>query len=599
MPAAALVPPDRTDPPRPRPPRRGNPLPGRDDGDGGFLLVEAVVSVLVVTIVMSALVVLLVTVTHATGRQRSSQIAAHLVVGALDKARGVGAAGAVSGRDQDTATTQFTRVPASVDWPATSGKVAPWLADMTPAVDSAAPSGAGMTATLPTEAQHQLLNDVDYRLNYYVGYCWRADGAQDCVKTQTSGSVQYVRVVVAATWTGPECADTGCVYLSATLLHESTEPIFNFNQSPPPKPVLKPVPAQNTAIGEVVDGIRGVAGCSAPCHIVTTDGVPPFVFTATGLPPGLSMDTDGLVTGAPTTLGDYSVRIDVTDAFLNTDTMTFSWTVVAPLVFDDPGPQHSVAGDTVDKAMTGASGGTGSGYTWTATGLPSGLAIDPAGGHITGTLSLSSGSTTPYQVSVSLTDSSGRTTTHTFAWTVDFAPLAAAPSDQHSTLNQAITPLPTSGLVSGGSGNVAWTGPVTGLPAGLQVASDGKSITGTPAATGASTVQGTVTDATTGESVPVTFTWTVYARPTLTNPGAQSTSRKSTYALGLTSSCENGPCGFTMSVSPSSGSGLTIDAATGEISAASGATRGDYTVTVTITDTAGASASVSFTWSRT
>jgi type II secretory pathway pseudopilin PulG len=572
----------------------------RRDGLGtedGFLLVEAVVAVSVVTIVMSALVALLVTVTRSTDQQRSSQVAAHIAVGALDRARGVGAAGAVSGRDQSSATTQFTRTPASLDYPATSSDVAPWLADMVAAVDATAPIGAGATAALPTSAQHQLLNGVDYRLNYYVGYCWRAASGPDCVKTQTSGAIQYVRVVAAVTWAGPGCTGVGCSYLSATLLHESTEPIFNFNQAPPPQPVIKTVPAQDSAVGEAVNGISGVAGCAVPCPVVTTDGVPPFVFTATGLPPGLSIDPSGLITGTPTAIGVYAVQVKVVDAFLSTASTSFNWTVYAPLVFDQPAAQHSVAGNAVSVDMTGASGGTGSGYAWSATGLPPGLSINTSSGRIAGTLSTSSGSSTPYQVAVTLSDSSGRSTSHSFTWTVDFAPLAAAPADQTSTVGRAITPLPTSSLVTGGSGDVAWAGPVSGLPVGLQVAPDGKSITGTPSATGKTTVSGTVTDAVTGESVAVSFSWTVYAQPTLTNPGSQSLDRRSTSTLQMGYTCPNGPCTFTLSANSSAR--LSIDAGTGLVTAASGASKGSYSVTVTITDAAGASAAVTFTWSRT
>lgn len=572
-------------------------VPDRRNRDDGFLLVEAVVAVSVVTIVMSALVVLLVTVTRSTDEQRSSQVAAHIAVGALDRARGVGAAGAVSGRDQSSATTQFTQTPASVDYPATSAGIAPWLADMVAAVDATAPIGAGATATLPTTAQHQLLNSVDYRLNYYVGYCWRAASAPDCVKTQTSGAIQYVRVVTAVTWTGPGCIGIGigCSYVSATLLHESTEPIFNFNQSPPPKPVIKAVPAQNNAVGDTVNGISGVAGCAVPCPVVTTNGVPPFVFTASGLPPGLSMDTGGLITGTPTTNGVYSVTVDVVDAFLGTANTTFSWTIVAPLVFNDPGPQSSVAGNAVNLAMTGASGGTGTGYQWNATGLPAGLSINATSGVISGTLSLNSGAGTPYQVTVTLTDSSGRATSHVFAWTVAYAPLTAAPKNQKATVGRAITPLATSSQVSGGSGNVAWAGAVTGLPAGLQVAPDGKSITGTPTGTGSSTVSGTVTDAVTGESVAVSFTWTVYAAPTITNPGNQSTSRWNSTTLQLAYTCGDGPCTFTLVNPPS---WLAIDSSTGLLTASS-SSKNTSTVSVTITDAAGASSSVSFSWSRT
>lgn len=43
-------------------------------------------------------------------------------------------------------------------------------------------------------------------------------------------------------------------------------------------------------------------------------GVPPYTWSASGLPVGLSLSPAGVLSGTPTTLGDYMVKISVTDA---------------------------------------------------------------------------------------------------------------------------------------------------------------------------------------------------------------------------------------------------------------------------------------------
>lgn len=49
--------------------------------------------------------------------------------------------------------------------------------------------------------------------------------------------------------------------------------------------------------------------------IKATGGVPPYTFTITSgaLPPGLSLNPDGTITGTPTIAGVYTATIDVAD----------------------------------------------------------------------------------------------------------------------------------------------------------------------------------------------------------------------------------------------------------------------------------------------
>jgi type II secretory pathway pseudopilin PulG len=578
----------------------------RPESDGGFLLMESIVAISVVTIVMSALTALLVTVTQVTDHQRDEQTAARIAVSSLDRVRAIGAAGAVSGRDTNSATAQFNWSPASADHPATAPDVAPWLADMTIAADTASAAGSGASAAVPTSAVAQQINGRTFWISYFVGYCWRGAGTGDgpCGKTQSDGAVQYVRVVVAVGWTGGNCNTTWCDYVSATLLDGTGDPVFNFNQAAPTSPQLVTVPDQSSVLGEAVDGVEGISGCADPCAISASDGAPPMIFAATGLPAGLAMDSNGLVSGTPTTKGTYSVTVTVTDAFLNTDTETFAWTIVdSKLRFDAPSDRSDPAGSAVNVAMTGASGGVGAPYTWAISGQPPGVNINSSTGVISGTLATSGGSATPYQVTVTLADSTGAgSASHTFAWTVVPILTIAGPSP--------VPPTSVGGTVSTQASftcpNAPCTFSASGLPGGLKLGTVTGTTSGTVAVSG--TVSGaaqtyavvlTVTDAK-GATATASFSWPVVAAPSITNPGSRST-RTSSNTFTLTYSCPLGGCTFAVSATKSSGGRGTTSAP--EVGIDSGGkitvtnpSKTTYTITVTIIDSDGSSSSVTFTW---
>lgn len=80
----------------------------------------------------------------------------------------------------------------------------------------------------------------------------------------------------------------------------------------------------------------------------------------------------------------------------------------------NPGNQTTTVGTAVSLQLS-ASGGTGS-YTWTATGLPTGLTISSAG-KITGTPTTAG----TYTVTVTARDSNGVTGSATFSWTINAA----------------------------------------------------------------------------------------------------------------------------------------------------------------------------------
>jgi beta-glucosidase len=70
------------------------------------------------------------------------------------------------------------------------------------------------------------------------------------------------------------------------------------------------------------------AGVSFTLQAVDSDTSQKPTFTATGLPPGISIASDGTVSGSGSTLGTYTVTVKATDARGVSGTATFVWSVV-------------------------------------------------------------------------------------------------------------------------------------------------------------------------------------------------------------------------------------------------------------------------------
>ncbi|MCW2935396.1 MAG: Ricin lectin [Actinomycetia bacterium] len=82
----------------------------------------------------------------------------------------------------------------------------------------------------------------------------------------------------------------------------------------------------------------------------------PLTYTESGLPPGLSITSSGLISGWPSTAGIYSVKITAKDGHDATATASFTWTVVAAADSGTTGSIHQQGGS--DKCLDDPSGTT-------------------------------------------------------------------------------------------------------------------------------------------------------------------------------------------------------------------------------------------------
>jgi subtilisin family serine protease len=114
----------------------------------------------------------------------------------------------------------------------------------------------------------------------------------------------------------------------------------------------------------------GSVGTATSLQLKATAGTPPYTWSATGLPPGLSIAAStGLISGTPTTAGSYTVTATATDSAGKTGTTTFTWTI------NPPGGSCSSPGEKLvnpgfESGTAGWSNGTWTIGPWTGTGAP-------------------------------------------------------------------------------------------------------------------------------------------------------------------------------------------------------------------------------------
>ncbi|MCO8275190.1 M4 family metallopeptidase [Actinoplanes sp. TRM 88003] len=187
--------------------------------------------------------------------------------------------------------------------------------------------------------------------------------------------------------------------------------------TPTTPPPVDPPPSPFPVVVELDDQVSQV-GEPVRLQVEATDPQDQkLVFTAEGLPTGLSISEDGLITGTPVEDRWSVVSITVTDPDGWRAYTVFSWKVHGKPTIGDPGPQRTPLGQSVSLRPYATDPDWIE--SWTATGLPDGLTLaDLNGGWEIYGRPTKAGT---FDVTLTATDSDGTSASLTFPWTIEEA----------------------------------------------------------------------------------------------------------------------------------------------------------------------------------
>lgn len=224
-------------------------------------------------------------------------------------------------------------------------------------------------------------------------------------------------------------------------------------------------------------------------------GTAPYTYTlsAGSLPAGLTLASNGTLSGTATTEGSFTVTVRATDAGNFTGDQAYSLTVAAPnLALPASNLPAGTAGQAYTAAISPATGGTAPySYALTAGALPSGVVLDAATGALSGTPTVSGTS----NFTLTVTDSTPSPAAQASqSYTLSIAGATLVPGQP--TLPPAVRGTPYSQVLTATGGVAPYTYSVASgtLPAGLTLASNG-TLSGTPTAEGSTSFTIAVADA--------------------------------------------------------------------------------------------------------
>jgi hypothetical protein len=321
---------------------------------------------------------------------------------------------------------------------------------------------------------------------------------------------------------------------------------------------------------------------------VLATGTAPLTWSvsAGSLPPGLTLNLSGTITGAPTATGTFPFTVRVADTFGRNDTQALSIVVSTdnPPQIVSPSLTNGTVGVPYGPTALQATGGMGT-LSWniSAGSLPPGLTISPSTGssvNISGT-PMTQGT---FDFTVRVTDSLGQADTLALSITINLPPPLniTTPSLPAGSIGQAYN---QTVAATGGFGARTWSISAGSLPLGLDLNPTTGEISGTPTASGTLSFTVRVQDtAGQSETQDLSITINLPALPNITTTSLPTGTIGQTYNQAVLAT---GTAPLTWSLSAGSlPPGLDLGPTTGMITGAPTAT-GTFPFTVRVADTFG------------
>jgi large repetitive protein len=167
---------------------------------------------------------------------------------------------------------------------------------------------------------------------------------------------------------------------------------------------------------------QGFVGAPYTATLTAANGTAPYRWSATGsLPPGLTLTTEGAITGIPSAAGIFEFIAQATDAVGLSATRVQTITITQPAIgISTPAALPAgVVGQQYSQTLAAIAGTPP--YQWEATSaLPAGLVLNALTGAITGVPSTAG----QFNFSVQLSDASRNAATRTFTVAIAAPPLS-------------------------------------------------------------------------------------------------------------------------------------------------------------------------------
>jgi hypothetical protein len=269
-----------------------------------------------------------------------------------------------------------------------------------------------------------------------------------------------------------------------TFTVTASDGIYGDSATSPTYTIVVSYPAMSITTTSLPTGYIGSAYTHTTLAATGGAGVSSnYTWTLVSGPAGLSVSAGGVVSGTPTAAAT-SLVVSVTDSTsgLSSANTTIPITIDPAVSLTSSATLPTGYGGTAYSTTLTATGGSGTGYTWAATNLPTGFALSAAGVlSATSTVMTNDVAGSPYSFSATVTDSAGNTASPTFSLIIDAGVSVVVPTIPvfYPGASYAATTFTASGG-SGTSYTYSWaaaSGSV--LPSGLSLTAG--AITGTPA----------------------------------------------------------------------------------------------------------------------